>query len=484
MKPKSAMHLKLDLALSWLSHARGLHVHGVVADRVHTDSRSLQPGDLFVALRGERFDGNQFIAQAKAQGAVAVVCEASGEAQAAAHALPALVVPDARIALGELAAGWRAQFDLPVIAVTGSNGKTTVTQMIASILRAHAGEDALSTAGNLNNDIGVPLTLFNLRPHHRIAVVELGMNHPGEIAYLSKLAQPTVALVNNAQREHQEFMGTVEAVAHENGAVLQALPASGVAVFPSDDAFTAVWHSLSGQRAQRTFAMTAEAAVQSADVRAAVVVWQSGAWQFTLKTPEGTAPVHLHIAGRHNVKNALAASACALAAGLPLAAVAQGLLAFEPVKGRSRAWTLQAASGDITLVDDTYNANPDSVRAAIDVLAELPAPRLLVLGDMGEVGNQGPEFHTEVGAYAAERGLDALYTLGHLSLHASEAFGPAQHFADMDGLLGVVTAQMGQFKSVLVKGSRFMQMERVVQALLSAGEDNKNNQKIGEAHAA
>jgi UDP-N-acetylmuramoyl-tripeptide--D-alanyl-D-alanine ligase len=484
MKPKSAMHLKLDLALSWLSHARGLHVHGVVADRVHTDSRSLQPGDLFVALRGERFDGNHFIAQAKAQGAVAVVCEASGEAQAAAHALPALVVPDARIALGELAAGWRAQFDLPVIAVTGSNGKTTVTQMIASILRAHAGEDALSTAGNLNNDIGVPLTLFNLRPHHRIAVVELGMNHPGEIAYLSKLAQPTVALVNNAQREHQEFMGTVEAVAHENGAVLQALPASGVAVFPSDDAFTAVWHSLSGQRAQRTFAMTAEASVQSADVRAAVVVWQSGAWQFTLKTPEGTAPVHLHIAGRHNVKNALAASACALAAGLPLAAVAQGLLAFEPVKGRSRAWTLQAASGDITLVDDTYNANPDSVRAAIDVLAELPAPRLLVLGDMGEVGNQGPEFHTEVGAYAAERGLDALYTLGHLSLHASEAFGPAQHFADMDGLLGVVTAQMGQFKSVLVKGSRFMQMERVVQALLSAGEDNKNNQKIGEAHAA
>jgi UDP-N-acetylmuramoyl-tripeptide--D-alanyl-D-alanine ligase len=456
----------------------------VVADRVHTDSRSLQPGDLFVALRGERFDGNQFIAQAKAQGAVAVVCEASGEAQAAAHALPALVVPDARIALGELAAGWRAQFDLPVIAVTGSNGKTTVTQMIASILRAHAGEDALSTAGNLNNDIGVPLTLFNLRPHHRIAVVELGMNHPGEIAYLSKLAQPTVALVNNAQREHQEFMGTVEAVAHENGAVLQALPASGVAVFPSDDAFTAVWQSLSGQRAQRTFAMTAEAAVQSADVRAAVVVWQLGAWQFTLKTPEGTAPVHLHIAGRHNVKNALAASACALAAGLPLAAVAQGLLAFEPVKGRSRAWTLQAASGDITLVDDTYNANPDSVRAAIEVLAELPAPRLLVLGDMGEVGNQGPEFHAEVGAYAAERGLDALYTLGHLSRHASEAFGPAQHFADMDGLLGVVTAQMGQFKSVLVKGSRFMQMERVVQALLSAGEDNKNNPKIGEAHAA
>jgi UDP-N-acetylmuramoyl-tripeptide--D-alanyl-D-alanine ligase len=480
MTIKTAMHLKLDLALSWLSQARGVHVHGVVADRVHTDSRSLQSGDLFVALRGERFDGNQFIAQAKAQGAVAVVCEPSGEAEAVVHGLPALVVPDARIALGELAAGWRAQFNLPVIAVTGSNGKTTVTQMVASILRAHAGDDALSTEGNFNNDIGVPLTLFNLRAHHRVAVIELGMNHPGEIAYLSQLAQPTVALVNNAQREHQEFMGTVEAVAHENGAVLQALPDSGVAVFPSDDDFTALWQAMSLQRGQRTFSMPGDVSGQPGDVRAAVVLWQSGAWQFTLKTPEGTAPVHLHIAGRHNVKNALAASACALAAGVSLSAVAQGLMAFEPVKGRSRALVLHAAGGDITLVDDTYNANPDSVRAAIDVLAELPSPRLLVLGDMGEVGNQGPAFHAEVGSYAAERGVQALYTLGDLSVHASQAFGASQHFADMDSLLAVAIAQVGQFQSVVIKGSRSMKMERVVQALLSAGEVNKK----GEAHAA
>ena len=484
MIAKTAMHLKLDVALSWLSQGRGVAVQGVQVDRVHTDSRSLQAGDLFVALRGERFDGNQFIAQAKAQGAVAVVCEGSGEAQALAQGLPALVVPDARIALGELAAGWRAQFDLPLIAVTGSNGKTTVTQMIASILRAHAGEDALSTQGNLNNDIGVPLTLFNLRDHHRIAVVELGMNHPGEIAYLSKLAQPTVALVNNAQREHQEFMGTVEAVACENGAVLQALPDTGVAVFPSDDAFTAVWQTLSVARAQRTFGMTVDAKAQPGDVRAAVVVWQSGAWQFTLNTPEGTAPVLLHIAGRHNVKNALAASACALAAGVSLSAVAQGLMAFEPVKGRSRAMVLRTTGGDITLVDDTYNANPDSVRAALDVLAELPAPRLMVLGDMGEVGNQGPEFHAEVGAYAAERGIESLFTLGELSVHASQAFGAAQHFADMDSLLAVATAQVGQFQSVVVKGSRFMQMERVVQALLLTGKDHKENNKKGEPHAA
>ncbi len=452
----TSMQLSQALALSWLSQARGVNLSPAVIDRVHTDSRSLQVGDLFVALRGERFDGNQFIAQAKAQGAVAVVCEASGEAHAVANGLPALVVPDARIALGELATGWRAQFNLPVIAVTGSNGKTTVTQMIASILRAHAGQAALSTQGNLNNDIGVPLTLFNLRAHHRIAVVELGMNHPGEIAYLSRLAQPTVALVNNAQREHQEFMGTVEAVAQENGAVLQALPAGGVAVFPADDTFTHQWMDMSGPRMQRTFALGANDS--PADVRAAVVVWQSGAWQFTLKTADGTAPVRLHIAGRHNVKNALAASACALAAGVPLAAVAQGLQAFEPVKGRSRALVVSTQTADITLVDDTYNANPDSVRAAIDVLAELPAPRLLVLGDMGEVGNQGPEFHAEVGAYAAERGIDALYTLGDLCVHAAESFGAARHFKDMDSLLEAVTHKLTSFQSVVVKGSRFMKM--------------------------
>jgi len=486
MSAQSPMQLQLSLALTWLSQARGVHVQALVADRVHTDSRSLQPGDLFVALRGERFDGHQFMAQAKAQGAVAVLCEASGEAQAAAHDLPAIVVHDARIALGELAAGWRSQFNLPLIAVAGSNGKTTVTQMIASILRAHAGDDSLSTRGNLNNDIGVPLTLFNLRAHHRVAVVELGMNHPGEIAYLSKLAQPTVALVNNAQREHQEFMGTVEAVAHENGAVLQALPTSGVAVFPADDAFTTVWQHVSGPRAQCTFAMSAASAATPADVRSDAVVWQSGAWQFTLNTAQGTALVNVHIAGRHNVKNALAASACALSAGVPLTAVVQGLIDFEPVKGRSRALVLHTALRDMTLVDDTYNANPDSVRAAIDVLAELPAPRLLVLGDMGEVGNQGQAFHAEVGAYAAQRGVESLYTLGDLCVHSAKAFGAAHHFDDMDKLLTVVTAQVDGFQSVLVKGSRFMKMERVVEALMSSGAAHQaqHNNKKGESHAA
>ena len=472
----SGLQLQLSRAQTWVAGARRVGAD-VMVQRVHTDSRSLAAGDLFVALRGERFDGHGYIAQAAAAGAVAVLCEAAGEAAALAAGLPALVVPDTRLALGTLAAGWRAQFTLPLIAVTGSNGKTTVTQMIASILRAAEPDHSLATQGNLNNDIGVPLTLLGLRAHHRLAVVELGMNHPGEIAALAAMAQPTVALVNNAQREHQEFMHTVEAVARENGAVLQALPAGGVAVFPADEAFSSLWRSLAGTRTQRCFALQASDA-SPADIQAAVVSWHAGAWQFTLRTPEGTAPVRLHVAGRHNVKNALAAAACALAAGVPLAAVAQGLQAFEPVKGRSRALSLQG--GRVSLVDDTYNANPDSVRVAIDVLAELPAPRLLVLGDMGEVGQQGPGFHAEVGAYAAERGVQQLFTLGPLSVHAAQAFGAGQHFADMPALLSAVLGCWRDCASIVVKGSRFMKMEQVVQALEHVDQNNNK----GEAHAA
>ncbi|PUE29952.1 UDP-N-acetylmuramoyl-tripeptide--D-alanyl-D-alanine ligase [Limnohabitans sp. Jir72] len=468
--------LTLKQALAWLTNAHCAGDPDLRVDRVHTDTRSVRAGDLFVALRGEKFDGNQFIAQAKIQGAVAVLCEPQGESLAQAHGLSALVVPDARLALGELAAGWRAQFDLPLIAVTGSNGKTTVTQMIASILRAHAPEHSLSTQGNLNNDIGVPLTLLNLRQHHQMAVVELGMNHPGEIAYLARLTKPTVALVNNAQREHQEYMGTVEAVARENGAVLQALADEGVAVYPADDLYTPIWTDLAALRTCRTFAL------QGADVSATDLLWISGAWQFTLKTKEGIAPVRLHIAGRHNVKNALAGAACALTAGVELASVVQGLQVFQPVKGRSRALTLELDGQERSLVDDTYNANPDSVRAAIDVLAELPVPRLMVLGDMGEVGNQGPQFHAEVGAYAFERGIEALYTLGAMCVDAAKAYGAARHFENMPALLEAVLSDARNFQSIVVKGSRFMKMEQVVEALVQQAAETNN--KKGEAHAA
>ena len=258
--------------------------------------------------------------------------------------------------------------------------------------------------------------------------------------------------------------------------MLQALPSQGVAVYPADETYTHIWTKLAAPRACCTFAF------QDAQVSAAVVLWTAGAWQFTLKAAEGTAPVRLHIAGRHNVKNALAAAACALAAGVQLAAVVQGLQAFEPVKGRSRALLLNMNGQALSLVDDTYNANPDSVRAAIDVLAELPGPRLMVLGDMGEVGDQGPQFHAEVGAYAAERGIEALFTLGDLCVDAAKAYGSARHFENMASLREAVLAQAMDFQSIVVKGSRFMKMEQVVEALVQQAT-NINNKK-GEAHAA
>jgi UDP-N-acetylmuramoyl-tripeptide--D-alanyl-D-alanine ligase len=423
--------------------------------RVHTDTRSLLAGDLFVALRGEHFDAHDFLAQAGAAGAVAAVAEKG----LAAAGLAGVEVADSRLALGQLASSWRGQFALPLIAVTGSNGKTTVTQMLAAILRAQDGPNALATEGNFNNGIGVPLTLLRLRANHRRAVVELGMNHPGEIAQLAGIARPTVALVNNAQREHLEFMQTVAAVAQENGAVIAALPEQGVAVFPADDAFTPLWRELAGARRALTFALTGAADVTGHGR------WSGTAWQVQARTPLGPLDFSLSVAGQHNVKNALAAVACALAAEVSLEAIAAGLSAFEPVKGRSRALQLAFPHGLVTVIDDTYNANPDSVRAAIDVLADLPAPRLLVLGDMGEVGEKGPQFHAEIGTYAQQRAIQSLLCSGPLMVHAAQAFAGAVHCESVEALVAVVLARLPQHASVLVKGSRFMRMERVVQAL-------------------
>jgi UDP-N-acetylmuramoyl-tripeptide--D-alanyl-D-alanine ligase len=452
--------------LQQLTGAQAVGTLAAPLARVHTDTRSLQAGDLFVALKGERFDAHDFLPQARAQGAVAAMAHAG----LAAAGLPGVEVPDTRLALGELARLWREQFWLPLIAVTGSNGKTTVTQMIAFILRAHAGDQALATQGNLNNDIGVPLTLLRLRDTHRLAVVELGMNHPGEIAYLAALTQPTVALVNNAQREHQEFMATVQAVAHENGAVITALAPAGVAVFPSDDAYTPVWQALAASHRVLTFSDTDT----RADVHALQATWADGAWALRMATPAGALSCRLRIAGRHNVRNALAAAACALAAGVPLAAVGRGLDGFEPVGGRSRALSLALAGRSVTLIDDTYNANPDSVVAAIQVLAELPGPRLLVLGDMGEVGEQGLDFHLEVLRQAQACGIDTVHCAGDWMRQATKALQavgePAPtHWADVPALVAQVCATVAApdagVRSVLVKGSRFMRMERAVQAL-------------------
>ncbi|MDM0011186.1 UDP-N-acetylmuramoyl-tripeptide--D-alanyl-D-alanine ligase [Variovorax sp. J22P168] len=461
--------MTLAQAQAWIPGATLVGDPATPILRVHTDTRTLAAGDLFVALKGERFDANDFLADARARGAVAAIAQ-RGLAEAG---LAGLLVPDSLAALGALGAGWRSQFELPLIAVTGSNGKTTVTQMIASILRAACGRGALATAGNFNNEIGVPLTLLRLREHHQRSVVELGMNHPGEIARLAAIARPTIALVNNAQREHQEFMATVEAVARENAAVFESLPPQGTAVFPHGDEFTPLWNEIARRGAPRRCLSFGEHA--GADILLLGAEWADGAWQVAARTPLGDLHFPLGIAGRHNVVNALAAIACALASGVSLERIAEGLGLFEPVKGRSKANVLELAGRSITLVDDTYNANPDSMLAAIDVLAALPAPRLLVIGDMGEVGDRGPEFHAEVGAWARERGIDSVFALGRESAHAIAAYsagggGDGRHFDDIDSLDAAVRAQLAQAASLLVKGSRFMQMERVVQAVAAWAE--------------
>ncbi len=431
-------------------------------DRVTTDSRSLAPGDLFVALPGERFDGHDFVPAAFERGAAAALVAAE---RANGLAGPMIAVPDTRAALLALAAHWRARFPIPVAVVVGSNGKTTVKEMLAAILREHHGRDhVLATEGNLNNAVGLPLTLLALRDAHRAAVVELGMNHRGETAELAAVAQPTVAVVNNAQREHQEFMRTVGEVATEHADLILALPPGGVAVVNADDPHVEVWRDAARARpgvGTVEFALDHPAAVRGR--------WSPGNGEssLVLSTPAGDITVALAVPGRHNAANALAAATAALALGVPLAAVARALETFRAVPGRLA--TLRTERG-VTVINDTYNANPDSVRAAIDVLGAMPSPRWFVLGDMGEVGAQGPAYHREAGARAREAGIDRLFTAGALALESAEAFGAgATHFATVEALAAHVAAEAGAGTTVLVKGSRFMRMERVVAALAGGG---------------
>jgi UDP-N-acetylmuramoyl-tripeptide--D-alanyl-D-alanine ligase len=424
---------------------------------VSIDSKAVEPGNLFVALRGERFDAHSFLPDVVAKGVAGVVVEKMPKDL---H-VPALVVPDTRVALGDIARHWRNRFPVPMIGVTGSNGKTTVKEMIASILAVEFGvEQYLATRGNFNNDIGVPLTLLRLERKHKAAVIELGMNHPGEIGKLAAIAQPMVGLVNNAQREHQEFMASVEAVAQENGAVINALPVKGIAVFPADDPFTPLWRSYaksSGKRKALTFGLS-----DDANVTCSHQPNQFGS-DMLVRVAGKEFPIRLAAAGVHNVRNALAAIACCLAIGIHRRAIVRGLEAFAPVSGRLQR---KAARNGATVIDDTYNANPDSVRAAIDVLAQAATPRILVLGDMGEVGNEGRQFHIEIGAYARGRGIEHLLTLGELARHATDAFGGrARHHDDVEKLMQALDTLVTPQTTILVKGSRFMKMERVVQHL-------------------
>ena len=429
---------------------------------VSTDSRKIESGALFVALRGERFDAHAFIDAVARSGAVgAMVDHVPEEAP-----LPLLVVENTRVALGELAAAWRARFTIPLIAVAGSNGKTTVKEMIAAILREHYGTDhVLATEGNLNNDIGLPLTLLRLRASHRAAVVEIGMNHPGETASLAATARPTIALVNNAQREHQEFMKSVADVAREHAALPAGLARGGVAVINADDEHAAIWREAAARAGAgvREFGLGSRAAV-CADYEL-----DQFSSRLQLRAPEGSVHIDLPVPGLHNVRNALAAAAAALVAGASLAAAARALEAFSAVRGRMQRTT---TAGGAVLLDDSYNANPESVHAAIEVLAACPQPRVLVLGDMGEVGEQGPAFHAEVGEHARRACLSGLLAMGELSRHAVASFGAGRHAATLEELLGALRPFDRRGATLLVKGSRFMRMERVVASLTgAAGEE-------------
>ncbi len=430
--------------------------------QVNTDSRKIIAGDLFIALRGEHFDGAAFVAQAAKDGAVAAVVNVGSEVGDVT--IPVLRVADTRLALGQLAAWWRKQFDLPLIAVTGSNGKTSVKEMLAAICTVAAGnKDAvLATQGNLNNDIGMPLTLLRLRKSHRYAVIEMGMNHPGEIDYLTRLATPNVALVNNASGAHLEGLGTVEAVARAKGEIFAGLSADGVAVLNADDAHAGLWRKLAAPHSIIDFGLDAAAVVCGS--------WQpiAAGSQLTISTPAGASHLHLQVPGAHNTRNALAATAAALAIGIKLEQIKAGLEAFAGVSGRLQR--KRTASGAI-VIDDTYNANPASMRAAIAVLAQAEGLRIFVLGDMGELGTDAARFHAEIGAAAANAGIERLYALGALSANATQAFGAGgQHFDRIEDLLDALDRALGPEATVLVKGSRFMKMERVV-AHCIAGEE-------------
>lgn len=438
---------------------------------VSTDTRRLQPGSLFVALRGPTFDGNDYVEQAGAQGAAAALVSRS-----TGHVLPVLQVADTRHALGQLAAAWRRRFRLPVIGVTGSNGKTTLKEMLAIICGERG--PTLATRGNLNNDIGVPLTLLELGANHRYAVIEMGANAPGEIAYLAEIAAPDVAVVNNAAAAHLEGFGSIEGVIRAKGEIYTRLPDHGIAVINADDPGAAVWRELAGHRRQVTFG-----ARRGCDVRldesTLVLRFEAQGFRctFSVDTPEGSLELTLALAGRHNALNAVAAVATALAAGFPPNAIRDGLAKVRAVNGRLQ---YRVGRDGLRLIDDTYNANPHSLSAGIDVLVACPGERWLVLGDMAELGAEGVELHAEAGRCARLAGIERLAAVGPLSRHAVDAFGGgATHYSTHEALIEALESELPSDMTALVKGSRSMRMERVIERLVAKDSDALTDHSSG-----
>ena len=438
---------------------------------VGSDSRNIVKNQLFIAIKGEHFDGNTFASDAIKLGAAAVLVS-----DANTQVRPALVVKDTRLALGALAKHWRKQFALPLVAVTGSNGKTTVKEMIVAILKA-ADKSVLATQGNLNNDIGMPMTLLNLHKKHDVAVIEMGMSHLGEIAYLTRIAQPTIALINNAGTAHIGELGSRENIAKAKGEIFAGLSNDGIALINADDDYADYWKSLNVGKTIVTFGLNMPADIS------AVFVEKDGLSEVQLSTPSGSVSFNLAVLGKHNISNALAASASAVALGVSNADIARGLSNMQAVYGRLQR---KAGFNGAVLIDDSYNANPDSMKAAIDVLAAQSASQqtstIFVMGDMAELGENAPQMHADIGLYAKQKGIGQFFTFGDLSVKASQAFGVqgldkgAQHFSSLESLVDTLKAQMKQGVTVLVKGSRFMQMERVIKEIL--GKEMVSNQLL------
>lgn len=428
---------------------------------VSTDTRTLQPGELFFALRGERFDAQQFLDEAARCGAAGAVTDRLPDIS-----LPYIAVNDTRLALADFARGWRDQFRIPVVAITGSNGKTTVKELVAAVLRiTHGGNttsSVLATTGNLNNEIGVPLTLLRLRPGHAAAVIEMGASGPGEIARLASIAVPDVAVITNAARAHLEGFGSLAGVAAAKGEIIDQLAADGIAVLNRDDAYFTEWSARVGVRRCISFGMTASANFHSGPVRQ---VWHESrpAFQFELHTPSGTIAVTLPLAGRQNISNALAAAAAAMAAGASLEDVQAGFASSANVAGRMRAF--RHASGAV-IFDDSYNANPDSVAAAINSLRALDGEAWLVLGDMGELGSNAAVLHRGVGELARASGIRGLLCAGELSRETAAGFGDdARWFAAPDQLEQALLQELVSGRNVLIKASRFMRFDRLVKRI-------------------
>jgi UDP-N-acetylmuramoyl-tripeptide--D-alanyl-D-alanine ligase len=424
---------------------------------VSSDSRTLEPGSLFVALRGPNFDGTDFVAAAAARGAVAALVERRVSAP-----LTQIVVPDALRALQQLASAWRAEFDFPIVGVAGSNGKTTAKTMTGAIL-SRTGL-CMATQGNLNNHIGVPLTLMRLTSLHRSAVVEMGANRIGDVAELVKIARPTIGLITNAGAEHLEGFGDLDGVAQGEGEMVAGLPPEATAIINADDPYAGYWQSVAGARRIVTFGAAAGIPADFA-AKDAVQSIERGEFQtrFTLQCPLGERLILLKAGGAHNIANALAAAAAAAAAGASLEDIAAGLADFRAVSGRLQ---LKAGPRGSWIIDDSYNANPSSVRAGLEVLRSLPGPTWLVLADMAELGEQTADMHAHVGSYARDCGVKRLFAMGTQSSRAVETFGPGgEWFADPNALIRRLQAELSPGVTLLVKGSRVNRLERVVQAL-------------------